>query len=580
MLIEENDIKKPEDMGAHRFTFNGNIIAEIGEESISNPFIAIAELIKNSYDADAKKVDLNFQNIGKHNVKIKISDDGVGMDSFQIKDKWMDIGSPHKKNIERSIENRRIPVGAKGIGRFASHCLGKSLKLITASKNEHFGYSLHFDWTKFSSNVKATDVDVPTVRYKKQLSTRGTTLIVEQLKQQWNDREKLKNLLRDLYLLTSPIEPPKNFKIKNNISKECPELKKLTVDFLDKAAYHLKIKLSGEKEIDYEFYKCGKKIKNEKRQLESNLSCGDIVFDLFFYYKMANKWKEYFDKTLEKDDIDEIELMLGEYGGIKVYRDKFRVKPYGDKGADWIGLDKWSRNLTIVPGNTQVIGIVSISKETNPEIEDTTTREGVFNNKQFFDLVRFITAGIKFFVDIRSEIESDKVKARKSKSRKKIKIPDPKVEEKPIIDQGTPFINVKGDFPANHYLQVISEINECENRNNPNAAFWLCRKITENLTFDILEKKFPNDVNMWYDGAHNRNLSFSILLLNLYLNRSQFKPNVVEYIEEYNRDVRLFKRDVDAVIHKKYKYLTDKEELKKYKINKILQLLLEIYKNI
>jgi len=584
-MLKEEDIKKLEELGPNRFTFNGNIITEIGEESISNPFIAIAELIKNSYDADSKNVNLEFQNLGKHNPKIIVRDDGVGMDSAQVKDKWMDIGSPHKKEIEKTSENNRIPVGAKGIGRFASHCLGKSLKLITASKNEHYGYRLHFDWTKFSPKVKATDVDVSTERFKKKISNRGTTLVIDQLKQQWHDNEKLRNLLRDIFLLTSPIESPKSFKIKENISKECPELKRLNSSFLDKATYHLRISLSKRKDISYEFYKIDKKIKEEKKQLQSELSCGDVTFDLYFYYKIASKWKEYTDRELTKKDMEEITLMLREYGGIKLYRDKFRVKPYGDKDADWIGLDKWSRDQSIVPGNTQVIGVVSISKETNPDIEDTTTREGVINKPQFFDLIKFITTSVNIFVDVRSEVESNKVKARKTKgkkkvAKKKIEIATPKVEERPVTVQEAPFIDIKGNFPNSHYNQLVYEANECENRNYPNAAFWLCRKITENLTFHILEKKFSSDINLWYDTTNKRNHSFSKLIDNLYQNRDKFKPNAKDYIEQFKIDVGQFKKAVDAAIHKNYVYLSDKTELKKYKINKILQLLIDIHQNI
>jgi hypothetical protein len=581
MIIGEEIVKKPEELGPSRFTFNGNIITEIGEESISNPFIAIAELIKNSYDADATKVNIEFQNLGKHNSKIIISDDGTGMDSSQIKDKWMDIGSPHKKELEKTSENNRIPVGAKGIGRFASHCLGKSLKLITASKNEHYGYRLLFDWIKFTSKVKATDVDVLTERFKKKLSTRGTTLVLDQLKHQWHDNDKLHDLLRDIYLLTSPINSPKNFKLKENVSRECNGIKKLTSNFLDKAAYRLKISLSKKKDITYEFYKNNNKIKDEKTQLDKELLCGDVTFDLYFYYKLASKWKEYLDKELQKEEIDEISTMLKEYGGIKLYRDKFRVKPYGDKDADWIGLDKWSRDQTIVPGNTQVIGVVSISKETNPDIEDTTTREGVINNPQFFDLMTFVATGIRSFVDIRSEIESGKAKARKASRRKqKIKTATPKVGEQPVSVLEAPFIDVKGSFPKNHYSQLIFEINECENRNNPNAAFWLCRKISENLIFDILEKKFPNDTDLWYDTANRRNHSFSVLIFNLYTKKDQFKPNAQQYIEQVKADIGKFKKDVDAVIHKNYKYLIDKKELKPYQINRILQLLIDIYQTI
>src|SRR3954454_24821360 len=102
----------PKQSGTFRFTFNGNLIAELGEESISNPAVAIAELIKNAYDAGSTHVSLDFQDITKHNTRIVIADDGVGMSLTDIKERFMEVGSPHKKDVVRTPELNRVPVGA------------------------------------------------------------------------------------------------------------------------------------------------------------------------------------------------------------------------------------------------------------------------------------------------------------------------------------------------------------------------------------------------------------------------------------------------------------------------------------
>ncbi|MBU2458690.1 MAG: ATP-binding protein, partial [Planctomycetes bacterium] len=73
------ELQMKEQTGKFRFTFNGNIITELGEESISNSNIAIAELIKNAYDANSEQVSFEFVNLGKHNTTIRIVDGGVGM---------------------------------------------------------------------------------------------------------------------------------------------------------------------------------------------------------------------------------------------------------------------------------------------------------------------------------------------------------------------------------------------------------------------------------------------------------------------------------------------------------------------
>lgn len=273
-------------------------------------------------------------------------------------------------------------------------------------------------------------------------------------------------------------------------------------------------------------------------------------------------------------DVEEISAMLEHYGGIKLYRDCFRVKPYGDRDADWIGLDKWSRdNPSIIPGNTQVIGIVSISKEQNPRIEDTTSREGVIARPEYFDLVTFVTTSIKIFSDKRSSEEGGKAKAKK---KSKLKVVKPKVQEVPPVEVESQFIDVKGNFPTNHYTKLVTEANECELRNCPNAAFWLSRKIIENLVYDILAKKFKNQVDLWYDTGKNRNHSLSMLIENLYNKKDEFGPNK-RIIEQFKSDVGKFKKDVDSAVHKNFFYLNDKKDLKQYQVSKIIEMLLQIY---
>ncbi len=568
-----------ERLGSFRFTFNGNMITELGEESISNPNVAIAELIKNSYDAGSTVANINFVDIEKHGASLKIIDDGDGMSLSDIKDRFMDIGSPHKKNVVKTSFYDRVPVGAKGIGRFASHSLGHRMFLTTNPKMEKVGYELEFDWRKFSPEIKATDVDVETWKINKSLSLHGTTLEIKEFKDGWNDTEKIRSLLRDLNLLISPIDPPKKFKIKENLSDRSTNLPKIKKEFFDKSAYSFKISLTKKKNVSFEFYKSGKLIKKDKKELTQNLSCGDAKFELYFYYRTADSWKRNVGSEITARDLDLVRSILTEYGGIKLYRDHFRVKPYGDKNADWIGLDQWSRNETDAPGNPQVFGLVSITKEKNPKIEDTTTREGVINNAEYYDLVQFITTSIREFIILKNLQEKNRSKGKTRKSSaKKIKVEKPKSENGQHQSKPTQFISVSGSFPSSHYDQIIYEANECYEKNYPNATFWMCRKIVENLVTHILEKKYPQQSNLWFDPSKGRTLNFAQLIENLYNNRSDFTANGVKgQIEVFNTDVSKFRIAVNSSVHNNYDYLSDRDELKKYKINKIIQTLVDIY---
>lgn len=568
-----------EPSGDFRFTFNGNIIAELGEESISNQNIAIVELIKNAYDADSPSVNLEFTNLERPDVSIKIIDDGEGMGLTEIKDKFMDIGSPHKKSISVTKEYGRVPVGAKGIGRFASHSLGNNLVLTTAVKGERFGYELIFDWKEFTSSNKATDIDIPAFKFSKKTPSRGTTLTIRGLRGSWNDSEKIRSLIKDLQLLTSPIDPPKKFKVKHNLEIGENNIPKIKKEFFEKAAYSFKIRLTKKRVLDLEFKKLGVVIKRERRELRESLSCGDTTFELFFYYKTVDSWHKNTGADITRKDLEYTRSVVNEYGGIKLYRDHFRVKPYGDPNADWIGLDKWSRDSTEVPGNTQVLGIVTVTKRQNPRIEDTTTREGVINNTEYYDLVKFITTSIREFVALKNSQETTRVKGRGHKTKTKtIKVEKPKVGSGPSPAKQPLLIDIKGNYPSAHYTQIVHEANECNEKNYPNAAFWLCRKIIENLVTHILEKKYPSQAALWYDISKSRVLGLSQLIENLHQQRNDFTaPRVKNQIEVFNSDVAPFRKTVNSTVHNNHDYMMDRTDLKKFRINKIVQTLVEIY---
>ena len=111
------------------FKPRAQILLQLGEQLIKNENIAILELVKNAYDADAKKVVVNMRSIDSKDIGyIEIHDDGCGMSIDIIRDIWMEPGNSHKKGVverkERS-ELGRLPIGEKGIGRFGVHKLGK-----------------------------------------------------------------------------------------------------------------------------------------------------------------------------------------------------------------------------------------------------------------------------------------------------------------------------------------------------------------------------------------------------------------------------------------------------------------------
>ncbi|MFA5259546.1 MAG: hypothetical protein WC402_05730, partial [Candidatus Pacearchaeota archaeon] len=141
-------------------------------------------------------------------------------------------------------------------------------------------------------------------------------------------------------------------------------------------------------------------------------------------------------------------------------------------------------------------------------------------------------------------------------------------------------IEVKGDYPQNFYIKLEQEINDCYNSGFLNATFFLSRKIVESFVYDILCDKFPGERNIWWNEEYNQPKSLSPLIKAMYDNRKKFEPNVTKIIEKVNDLLEEFRNFVNPVTHNLYDYLSSKDELDKFKINDIIQLLANIWRSI
>lgn len=512
-----------------------------------------------------------------------MSDNGNGMDYRDLKSKWMRIATPFKskklKNGERTF------IGEKGIGRLSAESLGRTATLFSLPKGKDTGYKVVFDWDKYQDeNVLVNDIDNPTSEFKKKKSEHGTRLEIKNLNHDWNIQEVQTELLTDVYLLNPVNKPVRDFRVAAKFDPSLVIIPKIKKEFLEKAAYSLKTKLTGGSLIRYEFLSITGKRKEGNRQATRKLKCGDAVFELHFFYKSPKYFEQATGKKMQIVEAREVTKLLEHYSGIKLYRDNFRVKPYGDSSSDWIGLDIAAHNNSMYPRNDALVGMVHISKSKNFAITDTTTREGVIHTDEFHDLIAFVQISIfQIFADLRSEFESHKTKARKKKvgtRSKPIPVVVPGITKTVALPPET-LVEIGGKYPENFYNQLQDEINICYEHNHPNAAFFLCRKIVENLVFNILEKKFPSRIDLWYDQKSKIRHKFSVLIKNLYSERNNFrKPNVKTYIEKFNTEAGPFRKETNTKAHNVFEYLSDKKELGKFKIKDLVQLLVKIYDNI
>ncbi len=118
------------------FQPKAQLLILLGDQLIRDPGLAVFELVKNAYDADASECTVKMVNITDHGIaEIIVEDNGTGMDEEIIRNTWLepatDYRSRQKSNDQRSKKYRRLPLGEKGVGRFAVHKLGRKIKLIT-----------------------------------------------------------------------------------------------------------------------------------------------------------------------------------------------------------------------------------------------------------------------------------------------------------------------------------------------------------------------------------------------------------------------------------------------------------------
>lgn len=188
-----------------QFSVDAALLQELGERLIGRPEIALAELIKNSYDADASTCTVTFQGDS-----IEISDDGHGMSSKEFHDYWMRVGTTHKRDDGRSRELDRPLTGSKGVGRLAVQFLASEMWIETTAKNTPRKELVAFaDWTRIKRGAELSSVDVlweerATVSDRHPAASKcGTRIILKKLKDVW-DAERLQRLGEDLWTLRSP----------------------------------------------------------------------------------------------------------------------------------------------------------------------------------------------------------------------------------------------------------------------------------------------------------------------------------------------------------------------------------------
>lgn len=443
------------------FTASARTAMLIGTENFSNPEGAIIELVKNTYDADSPCCYILFDGNDGQITEIYIIDYGSGMDISTIQDCWMQIGTDDKqRNVETG--NGRIKSGAKGIGRFALNRLGCMATMLTR-KDGQDAFIWNVNWNDFDApgkkiNEVMADLDVVELeeiqRCLSRLAIRfnvflpefslGTILKISNLADIWEE-DAIKHLFSSLQDLVPPFNIPAfqlylyvsgsndygkieakqyedfdykvSAKYENSVLKVDVQRNELDINALQ-SEYRGLFDMENMKQFPYRLEDFEKEIYHiemplgelnglRKSQLLADYGAKLGAFQFDFYFIKGSKSDINSEKSDAKYPYRQFSpthrrLWLKKNLGVKIYRDKFRVRPYGENGDDWLHLgDRYSQN-PIGAGQrmggyhirqNQIVGAVEISRLHNIYLQDKSGREGLQEN-DVFGLFKEVLLGI------------------------------------------------------------------------------------------------------------------------------------------------------------------------------------------
>lgn len=388
----------------------------IGKELITDDFIAVYELVKNAFDANAREVEIVFEGLKSENPRIIIKDNGDGMNDEDLKNKWLFVAYSAKKleqDYRDKIKSNRIYAGAKGIGRFSCDRLGAKLKLTTKKKKEDTWHVLDVDWTDFE---KDAEVEFHTIKAQLTQSKNitipklqgGTVLEISELRSlDWN-REKILKLRQSLERLINPhqendverfvvsLSAPEEIEEDNVLRKTKPEEPWNIVNgpvrnFLFEAL-ELKttqIQLEIDRDGDTLITKLNDRGTLIYELMEHNPYKGilfDIQISLFHLNRSA---KSSFTRRMGLPPV--------KYGSVFLYKNGFRVHPFGDVGDDSLEIDRRKQQgIFRFLGNRDLSGRIEINGR-NPEFQETSSRDGGLIKNQAFAALKelFIEYALK-----------------------------------------------------------------------------------------------------------------------------------------------------------------------------------------
>lgn len=433
------------------FRPRARLLQLLGDQLIGSPRLAVFELVKNGYDADAETVTVTLRDVDGSDAKIVVEDDGEGMSPETIRDIWLVPAHDHRR-LQRLEKRRtgkgRLPLGEKGLGRFAVHKLGDMIELVTRAAGEP-ECLVSIDWAAMISKPFLSEAEV-TVRTRspKVFTGRstGTKIRISQLRDVDWTRGEVRRLLRQITSISSPFTTRSD---RFDAVLRVPDHPEWVAGVPDVEAllarapwkYHFEFR-DGRLQWTYEFRGvpgirlASRTVRKDDEPLQiapdrnaddlqatsgprpkrvtADAGYADGIGPVSGDFYVFDRDREVLSKL---GDTQLVQNYLDENGGVRVYRDGIRVYNYGEPGDDWLGLDLRRVNTpTRNISRNIVVGAIDLDLEDSEDLTEKTNREGFVENAAYRRL-RQIVLGSIAPLEIERKIDKDNIRALTGKGR-------------------------------------------------------------------------------------------------------------------------------------------------------------------
>lgn len=414
------------------FTVDSALLRELGERLVSTVHVALTELVKNAYDADASTVKVHVDPQPSGGPRIVIEDDGVGMTPDQVSNFWMRIGTTNKEADPFSVRYGRPRTGRKGVGRFACRRLGTVLMLDTIAHVQEAGRKprtartrIEFDWMKFVPGETVESVTCyGNVEFVVGLQPTGTRLEISSAPTDEWEHRGYDYVRRQLAVIASnsgaarpDFEDDPGFKVElyapDQSDDEPADLREQVIE----ASWGTLDALVGD-DGRARFTLLAKGFA-KSRKFETGHHFPNIAGASLHLGILPGKRSEGVRKpTLLANYV--LKDLIDDWGGVQIRFNGFRVYPYGDPGDDWLHIDADRGRRTGKIESQELVQFASAFDDVNPTrvllsmlsmrsylghvdvtskiegLEPKLDRQGFIANETFEQLRRFVRTAIEW----------------------------------------------------------------------------------------------------------------------------------------------------------------------------------------